>query len=57
VVVTGAWQWLAVMGAAAVLAAPMPVSAYEEGNVADGGTLQGRVTYAGAVPTKKIIPT
>jgi len=57
VVVTGAWPWLAVMGAAAVLAAPMPASAYEEGDVADGGTLQGRVTYAGTVPTKKIIPT
>jgi hypothetical protein len=31
--------------------------AYEVAAVADGGTIAGNVTYQGAVPTRKIIPT
>jgi hypothetical protein len=31
--------------------------AYEVAAVADGGTIAGKVTYQGAVPTRKIIPT
>lgn len=31
--------------------------AYEEAPVPNGGSLQGRVTYQGVVPTRKIIPT
>jgi hypothetical protein len=36
---------------------PSSVAAYEVAPVSDGGTLSGKVTFAGAVPTKKIIPT
>jgi plastocyanin len=31
--------------------------AYEAVNVADGGTITGKVVYRGAVPTRKIVPT
>src|SRR5437899_5060155 len=30
--------------------------AYEEGSVANGGTIQGKVIFDGAVQTRKIIP-
>ena len=36
---------------------PVIRRAYEVAPVSDGGTLSGKVTFAGAVPTKKIIPT
>ena len=36
---------------------PASVAAYEVAPVPDGGTITGKVTFAGAVPTKKIIPT
>lgn len=48
---------LAVLGAGWLLAAVPAVDAYEAGSVSGGGTLQGRVTFAGTVPTRKIIPT
>jgi hypothetical protein len=50
---------LALGGAVAVLcAAALPVHAYEAVAVADGGTVKGKVVYAGAPPSKKkVIPT
>lgn len=33
------------------------VQAYEEFEVADGGTISGKVTYQGSVPKRKVIPT
>jgi hypothetical protein len=43
----------------AVLVAALPSSAvaYEVAPVSDGGTISGKVTFNGAAPTKKIIPT
>jgi len=41
-----------------VLAMPgAPARAYDEGPVTGGGSITGTVTFAGAVPTRKIIPT
>jgi hypothetical protein len=34
----------------------VPARAYEEGTVAGGGTIEGKVVFNGAVPTRKIIP-
>lgn len=34
-----------------------PSAGYEPMSVSDGGTIKGRVTYQGAIPTRKIIPT
>ena len=31
--------------------------AYDAGSVSNGGTVNGKVTYSGSVPTKKVIPT
>jgi len=46
-----------VTGAIAVAAMIVtPVQAYEEGPVADGGTIEGKVVFRGAVITRKIIP-
>ncbi|ABS27053.1 carboxypeptidase regulatory-like domain-containing protein [Anaeromyxobacter sp. Fw109-5] len=45
---------LAVLVTAAL---PSSVLAYEVAPVADGGTISGKVTFSGPVPTKKIIPT
>lgn len=39
------------------LAAAAPALAYEAAPVTDGGTITGKVTYAGEVPTRKIIVT
>ena len=33
-----------------------PAFAYEAGTVSGGGTIEGKVVYNGAVPTRKIIP-
>jgi plastocyanin len=35
----------------------LPAQAYEEGPVADGGTIAGKVVFRDAVQTRKIIPT
>jgi hypothetical protein len=43
--------------AALLVTAAFPAAAYEAGAVPDGGTITGKVTYDGAVPTRKIIPT
>ena len=45
--------------AAALPAALLAISAqaYEETTVSNGGTIQGKVSYQGRVPMKKIIPT
>lgn len=41
----------------AALSLPPAASAYEVVQVQDGGTIKGKVTYQGSVPTKKIIPS
>jgi hypothetical protein len=38
-------------------AGPLRAAAYEVVTVSDGGTIKGKVTYQGSVPTRKIIPT
>jgi hypothetical protein len=43
--------------ALSVLLAAPAAWAYEEGPVAGGGTIEGKVTYTGLVPMRKIIPT
>jgi hypothetical protein len=49
---------IAALSALAVAAAmvAMPALAYEAGTVTGGGTIEGKVIYNGAVPTRKIIP-
>jgi hypothetical protein len=44
----------ALAATAAILA--MPAFAYDAGTVTGGGTIEGKVVYNGAVPTRKIIP-
>ena len=34
----------------------LPVFGYEEGQVTNGGSIKGRITYSGTVPTKQIVP-
>jgi hypothetical protein len=49
---------LALLGVGGVPPAIPQADAYEAGQVADGGTIQGKVTFAGPPPAKKkIIPT
>jgi hypothetical protein len=40
-----------------LLLSPAVAHAYEVAAVSNGGTIQGKVTYQGSVPVKKIIPT
>jgi hypothetical protein len=46
-----------VLSAAVVLVFGPSVQAYEEGPVDNGGTITGKVTYDGSVPTRTILPT
>lgn len=39
-----------------VVAIGAPAQAYDEGAVNGGGSIQGKIVYNGAVPTRKIIP-
>jgi hypothetical protein len=48
-----AGSWLAM----ATLLAAAPVSAYEVVTVSGGGRIEGKVTFQGTVPMRKIIPT
>ena len=49
---------LALLGAAAAPGTVRPAGAYEAVQVTDGGSIQGKVTFAGSPPPKKkIIPT
>lgn len=45
-----------IVATALVLASP-PATAYEVVTVSGGGRIEGKVTFVGHVPTKKIIPT
>lgn len=48
------------LAAAGLLLGALPLAtafAYEEGDVTDGARIEGRVTYTGAIPTKKIVVT
>jgi hypothetical protein len=51
---------LFVAGSFAVVTVAMtalPAQSYDTVSVTDGGTIEGKVTFNGAVPTRKIIPT
>lgn len=39
------------------LALALPAPAYEEVSIADGAVIEGRVTYDGRIPTRRIVPT
>jgi hypothetical protein len=43
--------------ASLIALSPRPADAYEAVAVADGGSITGKVTFQGNVPTRKIIPT
>lgn len=47
--------WAIGCGCALFLAAP--ATAYEETEVADGAVIEGRVSYEGRIPTRRIVPT
>lgn len=47
----------AAIAAAALVFSGSPAFSYDEVKIADGGKIQGKVTYTGAVPMRKIIPT
>jgi hypothetical protein len=49
---------LFILALSGLICMPPPLaSAYEEMDVADGGVIKGTVTFKGAVPMRKIIPT
>lgn len=49
------WKWISGVWGALLLS--MPAIAYEEVSVADGAVIEGRVTYEGPIPTRRIVPT
>jgi hypothetical protein len=44
-------------GAFSLLLVAGPVQSYEEIQVQDGGAIEGKVTFEGRIPTKRIVPT
>jgi plastocyanin len=49
--------WCAVIALSAAVISGSPVQAYEEATVENGGTIKGKITYAGRVPMRTILPT
>lgn len=49
------FKWITGFGGAVLLA--LPVAAYEEASISDGAVLEGRVSYEGNIPTRRIVPT
>ena len=41
----------------AVVGSAHPGLTYQEGNVSGGGTIKGKIVYAGDVPTRTVVPT
>lgn len=48
------YRWVLGIGA---LVLALPTSAYEEVRVTDGAVIEGRVSYDGRIPTRRIVPT
>lgn len=48
---------MGVLGGLAITGIALPAQAYEEAQVAGGGTVKGKVIYKGQVPTRTILPT
>jgi hypothetical protein len=51
------WCAATALVAAVTCALALPAQAYEEAPVENGGTIRGKVTYGGQVPTRTILPT
>jgi hypothetical protein len=51
------WYAVTALLAAVTCASASPAQAYEEAAVENGGTITGKVTYDGRVPTRTILPT
>jgi plastocyanin len=49
--------WCAAIAVAGAVISVSPAQAYEEAAVENGGTIKGKITYAGRVPTRTILPT
>jgi plastocyanin len=49
--------WCAALALSGTVIAASPAQAYEEAPVENGGTIKGKITYAGRVPTRTILPT
>lgn len=47
----------ALVFAVALVFSGSPAFAYDEAPVTSGGTIKGKVTYTGSIPTRKVIPT
>lgn len=48
---------LSLIPAAVISVIAVPASSYQEAEVTDGGTIEGKIVYQGSVPMRKIIPT
>jgi hypothetical protein len=49
--------WCAGVALAGAVISVSPAQAYEEAPVENGGTIKGKITYTGRVPTRTILPT
>ncbi len=51
------WSWMLLIGVGVLVAFGLPAESYQAVTVDNAGVVEGRITYQGAVPTRKIIPT
>lgn len=51
------WSWMLLISVGVLAACGLPAESYQAVTIDNGGAVEGKITYQGSVPMRKIIPT